>query len=371
MRPASESPSASAWLDRAVELAARGAFLVEPNPRVGALVVTRDGATFEGWHTGYGGPHAEVTALRAAGEAARGSTVVVTLEPCSTHGKTPACTDALIAAGVVRVMYACDDPYGPHRGRAAALLRNNGIEVVGPVAHSGARRLLARFEDHLHRARAFVTAKWAMSLDGKIATASGDSKWITSETARSLAHELRGHVDGIAVGVATVSADDPRLTARPPGPRNAHRIVFDRRLKTPSTWVGLVEPGPPVLLVHGPDASPSERARCEAAGASLLEIRARTDAEFVELALVALRARGIASLMVEGGGTLLGAFADARCIDRVAAFIAPRVVGGERALGAVGGQGAARVADGLVFDEGRFESIGNDVVYRGLVARGP
>lgn len=369
MQPASESSSASAWLDRAVELAARGAFLVEPNPRVGALVVARDGTTFEGWHTGYGGPHAEVMALRASGEAARGATIVVTLEPCSTHGKTPACTDALIAAGVARVIYACDDPYEPHRGRGAALLRRNGIGVEGPIAHSGARRLLGRFEDHLRRSRAYVTAKWAMSLDGKIATAHGDSKWITSETARLLAHELRGHVDGIAVGVGTVLADDPKLTARPPGPRNASRIVFDRRLRTPSSWIGFVEPGPPVALVHGPDATSADRARCESAGASLVEVRARTDAEFVELALEALRARGIASVMVEGGGSLLGAFADAHCIDRVAAFVAPRIVGGERALGAVGGHGVARVADALTFDEGRFEPIGNDVVYRGLVAR--
>lgn len=369
MPPVSEPHHASAWFDRAVELAAHGAFLVEPNPRVGALVLARDGSTFEGWHTGYGGPHAEVAALRAAGPAARGAVVVVTLEPCSTHGKTPACTDALVAAGVARVVYACDDPNVHHRGRAAAILRQHGIDVDGPLPHAGARRLLTRFEDHLARSRAFVTAKWAMSLDGKIATRTGDSKWITSEAARRLAHELRGHVDAVAVGVGTVLADDPRLTARPSGPRTALRVVYDRRLRTPSGWVGFTEPGPRVLLIHGPDAAAEDRQRCAAAGAEPIEVRADTDASFVRRSLEVLRARGIHSVMVEGGGTLLGAFADARCIDRVAAFIAPRVVGGQHALGAVGGSGVERVADTLTFDEGRFETLDGDVVYRGLTAR--
>jgi diaminohydroxyphosphoribosylaminopyrimidine deaminase/5-amino-6-(5-phosphoribosylamino)uracil reductase len=368
MRPASDARAVAAWLDRAVELAARGAFLVEPNPRVGALIVATDGATFEGWHTGYGGPHAEVVALRAAGAKAHGATIVVTLEPCSTHGKTPACTDALLAAGVARVVYACVDPNPAHRGRAAAILTERGVAVDGPVAHSGAQRLLEGFERHLARSRSFVSAKWAMSLDGKIATATGDSKWITSDAARAVAHELRGHVDGIAVGIGTVLADDPRLTARPPGPRLAQRVVFDRRLRTPSQWVGFTDAGPPVVLLHGPTAAVAERQRCEAAGARLIEIDAESDAAFVKRAVAALRGIGIASLMVEGGGTLLGAFADARCIDRVLAFVAPRLIGGERAPTAVGGAGVARVHEALTFEEGRFESIGGDLVYRGLVA---
>lgn len=367
MPPADDARIVSVWLDRAVELADRGAYLVEPNPRVGALVVAADGTTFEGWHDAYGGPHAEVAALRAAGAAARGSTVVVTLEPCSTQGKTPPCTDALVAAGVARVIYACVDPFESHRGRAGELLRRHGIVVEGPVQHTAARRLLTGFEAHLARARAYVTAKWAMSLDGKIATSTGDSKWITSDAARQCAHELRGHVDAIAVGVGTVLADDPRLTARPPGPRLAKRVVYDRRLRTPSHWVGLREPGPPVVLIHGPDAAGEDRRRAAAAGAELIEIVADSDAEFVARSLEALRARGMTSVLVEGGGRLLGAFVDARCVDRVAAFIAPRVVGGAGAHAAVGGSGVSRIAESLTFDEGRFEPIGADCLFRGLV----
>jgi diaminohydroxyphosphoribosylaminopyrimidine deaminase / 5-amino-6-(5-phosphoribosylamino)uracil reductase len=369
VRSGSRDDDFTAEIDRAVVLARQGLCLVEPNPAVGAVVLAADGRRFEGWHSRFGGPHAEIVALAAAGGAARGSTVVVTLEPCSTHGKTPPCTEALVAAGVARVVFASIDPYGPHSGSGPRWLADHGVVVDGPIVHAGAEALLDRFREHVSRRRAFVTAKWAMTLDGKIATRAGDSKWISGEDSRLVAHELRGSVDGIAVGVGTVIADSPRLTARPAGPRTPLRIVFDRSLRTPSAWPAWHDGGPGIVLVHGAGATSAQRSRCVALGAELVEVDATDSDAFVARAVEALRARGIESLLVEGGATLLGAFADAGCIDRVVAFVAPLVIGGRDAIPAVGGLGVQRIADALAFDESRFDAVGDDVVFRGLTRR--
>src|SRR5437764_12544149 len=211
------------WMRRALELAERGRGYVEPNPLVGAVVV-RDGRLVgAGWHQRYGQAHAEVNALAAAGEAARGATLYVTLEPCCHVGKTPPCTDAVIRAGVARVVAAMSDPFPQVAGRGAELLRQAGLAVeVGPC-EAEARRLNAPYLKLLARGRPYVHAKWAMTLDGKIATRSGDSKWISNRASRQVVHDLRGRVDGIVVGAGTALADDPQLTARPPGPRTAVR----------------------------------------------------------------------------------------------------------------------------------------------------
>lgn len=357
-------------VEQALASAAAGRGRVEPNPCVGA-VVARDGAVIgRGAHLVYGGPHAEVAALADAGPRARGATVVVTLEPCSTAGKTPACTDALIRAGVARVVYAAVDPNLRHAGRAAAILGAAGIEVEGPVAESAAAPLLERFRGHLASERPFVVAKWAMTLDGRVATTAGESRWITSEAARARVHELRGTADGIAVGRGTVERDDPELTARPPGPRRPFRIAFDRELRVPRSWRALRDGGAPVLLVHAAGAGAPARAEFDELGVERIEVAGeRTDALFAAAALAALRARGVERLLVEGGPRLLGALLDARAIDRVHAFVGPAVFGGVGAPPAILGAGRAAIGDALAFEAGGWEILGPDALFSGFVCR--
>src|SRR6478752_9858422 len=214
------------YMARALELAARGRGAVEPNPLVGAVVV-RDGAVVgQGWHEQFGQAHAEVNALRQAGDRARGATLYVTLEPCCHFGKTPPCTEAVVRAGVRRVVAAMLDPFPQVAGQGASRLREAGVVVEVGVGEAAARRLNAPYLKSLRTGRPWVHAKWAMTLDGKIATRTGESKWITGEAARARAHELRGRMDAVIVGKGTLLADDPLLTARPPGPRTATRVVL-------------------------------------------------------------------------------------------------------------------------------------------------
>ncbi len=221
------------WMRRALAEAARGLGAVEPNPMVGAVVV-RDGQVVGiGHHARFGGPHAEVVALEAAGEAARGATLFVTLEPCCHHGKTPPCTDALIRAGIARVVAAMGDPFARVAGAGFARLAEAGIAVEVGLLGDEARRLNAPYLKRLETGRPFVTAKWAMTLDGKIAARTGQSAWISGPRSRALVHEVRGRMDAIVVGIGTALADDPQLTARPPGPRTATRVVLDASARLP------------------------------------------------------------------------------------------------------------------------------------------
>src|SRR5215210_4216404 len=214
------------YMTRALELAGRGRGWVEPNPLVGAVVVRDAAVVGEGWHEKFGQAHAEVNALRQAGELARGATLYVTLEPCCHFGKTPPCTEAVIGAGVRRVVSAMLDPFPQVAGQGASRLREAGIVVEVGVGDAAARQLNAPYLKRLRTGRPWVHAKWAMTLDGKIATRTGQSKWITGEAARARVHELRGRMDAIIVGKGTLLADDPLLTARPPGPRAATRVVL-------------------------------------------------------------------------------------------------------------------------------------------------
>src|SRR5262249_38708583 len=219
------------WMQLALELAERGRGAVEPNPLVGAVVV-RDGRLVgEGWHQRYGEAHA----LAAAGAAAQGATLYVTLEPCCHYGKTPPCTEAVLRAGVGRVVAAMLDPFPPVSGQGVARLRAVGVTVEVGLGEAEARRLNAPYLKLLATGRPYVHAKWAMTLDGKICTRTGDSKWISGEASRRRVHELRGRMDAILVGIGTALADDPLLTARPPGPRIATRIVLDSRGRLPAS----------------------------------------------------------------------------------------------------------------------------------------
>ena len=261
-----------AWhMARALELAARGEGSVEPNPMVGCVIV-RDGETIgEGFHRRFGGPHAEVEALAVAGPRARGATAYVTLEPCCHHGKTPPCTGALIAAGISRVVVAQRDPFAKVAGQGIAELAAAGIAVDVGVGADEALRLNAPYLKLLQTARPWIIAKWAMTLDGKLATHAGDSRWISSEASRAIVHRLRGRVDAVMVGRGTAQADDPQLTARPPGPRQAARIVVDTTA-THSLQSLLVKTAREVpVIVAGGAAAPQDRVEAlQAAGCEVI-----------------------------------------------------------------------------------------------------
>ncbi|MFO0899466.1 MAG: bifunctional diaminohydroxyphosphoribosylaminopyrimidine deaminase/5-amino-6-(5-phosphoribosylamino)uracil reductase RibD [Pirellulales bacterium] len=353
---------------RALEFAARGRGFVEPNPLVGCVIVREGRIVGRGWHQRFGGPHAEVEALADAGDQARGADLYVTLEPCCHHGKTPPCTQAILQAGVTRVVAAMADPFPQVAGDGLAGLAAAGVRVEVGCCEAEARRLNAPYLTLLGQGRPWVIAKWAMTLDGRIATRTGDSRWISSEASRAIVHQLRGRVDAILVGRGTAEADDPLLTARPAGPRTALRIVADRRAKLASTSQ-LVRTGRevPVLVAAGPEAPAEDIARLRSAGCEVFPCAGASDGERLQALLAELGRRRFTNLLVEGGAGLLGAFFDARLIDEVQVFIAPKLVGGSAAPGPLGGLGIAAVAETVPLADLRVEFVGTDLHLRGVI----
>ena len=352
---------------RALELAERGRGHVEPNPLVGAVLARNGAIVGEGWHQQFGATHAEVNVLAAAGAAARGATLYVTLEPCCHHGKTPPCTDALIAAGVARVAAALADPFPQVAGRGAAQLRGAGISVDLGLCESEARRQNAPYLKLLATGRPYVHAKWAMTLDGKIATRTGDSKWISNETARRKVHDLRGRMDGILVGIGTALADDPLLTARPPGPRVASRVVLDSKARLPVTsQLVRTAAAVPVLVVGSPSAPAEHLEALRQAGCEIVLPSPDHDAAPRLLALLdELGRRRWTNLLVEGGSDVLGRFLDAKAIDEVHAFVAPRLVGGSQGKTPVAGRGIASLTEAWNLSDWKVEVLDGDVYVRG------
>lgn len=353
------------FLRRALRLARRGRGTVEPNPMVGAVLV-RDGRIVgEGWHERYGGPHAEVNALAAAGAEAAGATLYVTLEPCAHFGKTPPCTQGIVQAGVRRVVAAVADP-NPVAAGGLTALRAAGLDVEIGLLASAAQRLNAPYFCRVQRGRPFVTAKWAMTLDGRIATVGGQSRWITGPAARRHAHRLRGRMDAILVGMGTVLADDPLLTARPPGPRVATRIVLDSGLRLPARSA-LVQTArqAPVLVVCDPAVDANRRRELEAAGCECLPLSGGPSN--LPALLAELGRRQFTNLLVEGGAEVLGSFLAADLIDAVAVYVAPKIVGGARALGPVGGVGIELLEAAACTGRLRIVSLGADLLLRGIV----
>jgi len=352
------------YITRALELAARGRGFVEPNPMVGAVVV-RDGVVVgEGWHERYGEAHAEVNALKRAGEKARGATLYVTLEPCCHHGKTPPCTDAVIAAGIRRVVASMRDPFAAVAGRGLIILREAGVEVVEDIGGPAARSLNAPYLTFLRAGRPWIHGKWAMSLDGKIASFTGSSQWITSDSARANAHELRGRMDGILIGRGTLATDDPILTARPAGPRQATRIVLTSgQTPLPDTCrlLQTVDEAPVLVIGDSKYANRFEHWRQRGA-----EIVALPELDAGSIA-AELGRRRMTNVLIEGGPRTLGTFMDARLIDEVHAYIAPKLIGGETAPSAIGGQGIAKIDDALMIRDWKWESLGADLYGNGRV----
>jgi diaminohydroxyphosphoribosylaminopyrimidine deaminase/5-amino-6-(5-phosphoribosylamino)uracil reductase len=361
---------------RALALARRGEGHVEPNPMVAAVIAAAsvNGAggdiVAEGWHAAFGGPHAEVAALAAAGTAARGGTLAVTLEPCCHHGKTPPCTAAIIAAGITRVVVGTRDPYPSVNGGGIDALRRAGIEVRVGVCETEARRLIAPFRTLVEQQRPWLIAKWAMSLDGRVATADGESRWISSEASREIVHQLRGRMDGILCGIGTALADDPLLTARPAGPRLPLRIVLDSlaRLPLESRLVRTAREAP--LLVAAGPAAPADRLRqLEAAGCEVWQSASADHPERLRELLAELGSRRLTNVLVEGGPTVLGSLADAQAIDEVWAFIAPTIIGGAAAPLPIAGVGIASLASASGIEVEQVDHPGDDLFVRGVVRR--
>jgi diaminohydroxyphosphoribosylaminopyrimidine deaminase/5-amino-6-(5-phosphoribosylamino)uracil reductase len=358
-------------LARAIELAGRGVGAVKPNPVVGA-VIARDGEVLgEGWHERFGAAHAEVNAIEACGLAdLAGATLYVSLEPCCHEGKTPPCTEAIVQAGIARVLVGSDDPTEKAAGRGLGILRDEGVEVVladGELA-TQARLLNQAFRKHARVGRPWVLFKSAMTLDGKVATRAGDSQWISGEESREVAHHWRASVDAVIVGIGTALADDPQLTARPDGTpacpsEQPRRVVFDSLARLPSDSRLLAATAEiPLTVIVSRAAARADTDALEAAGAQVLLATGENEPARVRSALDQLGQLGVASALLEGGPHLAGAFLDAGEIDEIRLFLAPLLLGGRTARDPLEGEGVERISEAiraLTFD---CERIGEDLL---------
>ncbi|MEW6231089.1 MAG: bifunctional diaminohydroxyphosphoribosylaminopyrimidine deaminase/5-amino-6-(5-phosphoribosylamino)uracil reductase RibD, partial [Chloroflexota bacterium] len=353
------------YMKRALELAALARGHTSPNPMVGAVLVKDGQVLGEGFHRRAGEPHAEVHALRQAGEAARGATLYVNLEPCAHYGRTPPCTRELIAAGIARVHMAMLDPNPLVSGRGKAEMEAAGITTAVGEHEEEARALNEVFAKYITTGYPFVIAKFAMSLDGKIATSAGESRWITGQEARRYVHDLRDTVDAVMVGVNTVIADDPLLTARLEAPdlRQPLRVIVDSKGRTP-LYARVLDPGlPGKTIIATSELIPEKRlAEFRDQGIEVLISPARGGMVDLERLMQALGQREISSVLLEGGGTILASAFAAGLVDKVLAFIAPKIIGGKAAPTPVGGEGAPSLAQALTLKRVAVERLGPDVL---------
>lgn len=363
--------SDSEVMQRAIRIAQLGFGHVEPNPMVGAVIVDASrNVIAEGNHQKFGEAHAEINAIRQAGEATRGADLFVSLEPCSHFGKTPPCADAVIAAGFRRIVVGCQDP-APHvAGQGIQKIREAGIPVEVGVCEVEARRLIAPFEMLMIRQRPWVHAKWAMTLDGRIATSNGHSQWISCAESRVRVHQLRGCVDAIITGSGTVRADDPLLTARPAGPRTALRVVIDSTGENITADRKLVKTigEAPVLVCVSRRCHETDKARLRELGVEVFETSGDDSVNLAEV-LQELGRRRATRVMLEAGPGLLGAFFDRGLIDEVHAFVAPKMIGGAKALSPIGGAGLAAIPGVSNLKAMRVTPIGDDLLIEADVDR--
>jgi diaminohydroxyphosphoribosylaminopyrimidine deaminase/5-amino-6-(5-phosphoribosylamino)uracil reductase len=359
-------------MSHAVELAASIRGQVSPNPAVGAVLVLDGRVAGEGVTQPPGGPHAEIVAIRTAGPLAKGSTLYVTLEPCSYYGRTPPCTDAILAAGITRVFCAMTDPDEHVRGAGIRQLRDAGVSVDVGSHEAEVREMLAGYIKHRRRGLPRVTVKFAASLDGKIATRTGDSRWISGPDTLAWAHEERTHIDAIAVGINTILIDNPQLTARPNGNEaRAHqprRVVVDSRGRTPVS-ANVLQGSSPTLIATTNLSEPAWRDEMRRLGSGVALLPCKDGHVDLGALIALLGEEGGLDLLVEGGGVLIGALFDEGLVDRVQAVIAPMVVGGETAPMAVAGRGVERMANAFRLSDVTVRSLGSDLLIQGSVPR--
>ena len=355
---------------RALELAARAEGRTRPNPAVGAVVVADQKIVGEGYHPAAGEPHAEVFALKAAAGRTAGADLYVTLEPCSHQGRTGPCTEAIIAAGIARVYVGTQDPNPQVAGSGIRRLQQAGIQVEVGLCEKDCRRLIAPFAKHITTGLPFVILKSAVTLDGQTATSTGDSQWISNTQSREEVHRLRDRVDAIMVGVGTVLNDDPRLTTRLPGGRDALRIVVDSHLRTPSQAALLhLESAAKTLIAHLATVPEDRCSQLTSDGAVLLQAAEKEGRVDLHDLLVQLGKRGVQSILLEGGAQLNAAFLKEGLIDRMMIFVAPKIIGGNGGYGIFAGQGVSCLADASQLQDIRINRFGDDVLIEGEMKR--
>lgn len=357
-------------MERALELARRGLGRTSPNPAVGAVVVREQKIVGEGYHQKAGTPHAEIHALRAAGNLAQGATLYVTLEPCCHYGRTPPCTEAIKAFGIRRVVIAMPDPNPKVAGKGIRELKEAGIEVEVGVLAQEAQRLNEAFSKYITSGLPWVTMKVAMTLDGKIATRTGASRWISCEASRQKVHELRDTHDAVLVGIGTVLADDPLLTTRLPGGRDAVRIVLDSSLRLPLK-AKIINPfsSAPTWVATTDKASVEKRKELEKLGVEVLVLPSEEGRVSWPALLKTLGEREITSVLLEGGAEVNASALAKGVVDRVIAFIAPRIFGGREAPGPVGGIGVSQPDEAWELEQVEVHPSGTDIMITGLVKK--
>ena len=354
------------FMREALRIAKHAEGRTSPNPLVGAVIV-RDGKIIaEGWHRQAGTPHAEIHALNMAGELARGATLYVTLEPCSHFGRTPPCAQAVINAGIKRVVAAMSDPNPKVAGRGFEMLRQAGIEVDVGILQEEAQRLNEIFLKWVTKKLPFVTLKFACSLDGKIATSTGESQWISCEESRKFSHHLRDINDAILIGSGTLFADNPSLTTRLVDGKNPVRVIVDSNALTPLDSKIVTDKSARTIIATTSNASPEKISALENFG---VEIITAGDGRRVDLPILMreLAARDITSILVEGGGKIHFAMLNAGLVDKIFAFIAPKIIGGENSLTAVEGEGFAKLSDAVTLKNFTSQQIGTDFLLTGYV----
>ncbi|HVR83056.1 MAG TPA: bifunctional diaminohydroxyphosphoribosylaminopyrimidine deaminase/5-amino-6-(5-phosphoribosylamino)uracil reductase RibD [Planctomycetota bacterium] len=352
------------FMRRALALAERGGIAVAPNPRVGAVVVRGGRIVGEGYHRRFGGPHAEVFALRAAGRRARKATLYVSLEPCCPHPKkTPPCTDLIARSGVARVVCAMRDPNPAVRGRGIALLRRSGLRVDAGLLAREAEDLNSAFVKFQNTGLPWIAVKWATTLDGKIATRTGDSRWISGQASRAWLHRWRDTFQAILVGSGTVLRDDPMLRGARTKPV---RIILDSRARTPTQAQVVRSARDQATLIAVSSGAPAARVRAlERAGVQIL----RLDLLDLKLVLEALAGQGLHRILVEGGGEVHASILEERLADEACVFVAPKIIGGRDAKSPVEGEGLDKMSEALRLNQVRVERFDDDLMIRGRFAR--
>ena len=360
------------FMTRALELAGRGIGHTTPNPMVGAVVVKAGRIVGEGYHEAVGRAHAEVNAIAAAGENAAGATLYVTLEPCSHTGRTPPCTKAILAAGIRRVVVAMTDP-NPHvKGGGIDLLRGHDVDVVTGVLESSARKLNEAYVKYVTTGLPFVVVKCAATLDGWIATRSGDSKWVSGKHSREFVHRLRHALDAIMVGVETVATDDPQLTVRLPDVEGVHprRFILDThlRISTDARVLGLRN-GPATVLVTGPSVPADRLRKIEGNHIEVLTAPVKNDRIDLAALMPLLGGLQITSLLIEGGGAVIASALQDRIVDKILFFYAPKILGGDDGVPICRGSGPDLMKDCFALTDIEVHRFGDDVMIEGYVDR--
>jgi diaminohydroxyphosphoribosylaminopyrimidine deaminase/5-amino-6-(5-phosphoribosylamino)uracil reductase len=361
------------YMERAISLAKLALGQVSPNPAVGSVIVKNDEIVGQGYTQPPGSAHAEIMALKEAGEQANGATMYVTLEPCCHYGRTPPCTKAIITSGIKEVHAAMLDPNPMVSGKGLKELEKAGIKVSQGEHAADAMEVVESYVKFITTGRPYITAKFAMSLDGKIATKSGDSKWISGDESRRYVHFLRYISDAILVGVNTILIDDPQLTARC-GYRGGMtkkqplRVIVDAAGRTPLTARVFSEPGT-VLLAVGETVSPTQKRAYTKAGADVLVLPSKRGLVDLDELMQALGKRQITSVLVEGGSSLLGSLCDRNLVDKITVFIAPIIIGGEKARTAIGGKGIDKVVNSLKLEHIKTNQFDSDLMITGYIGR--